>query len=182
MQLALPIVITVLTTLAPASPSRADSFGTMIEIAATAAPASVTEGATYYYLDPTGVLMQIQAGTNGWWCISPSLAWRGPKVPMCGDRVAFDWLRAWIDGAEPTPGAQGIIYALAGGHDASAVNPLKAAPDGDLPWLVTGPMMMIVNLPEAESALYPAMEHPDTSAPYVMWPDTPFAHLRLPVE
>ncbi len=182
MQPALPITIAILTTLVPASPSRADSFGTLIELAATAAPASVTDGATYYYVDPTGVFMQIQAGTNGWWCISPSLAWRGTRVPMCGDAVSLDWLKAWIDGAEPTPGAQGIIYALAGGHDASAVNPLKPAPDGNVPWLVTGPMMMIVNPPEAELALYPATEHPNTSAPYVMWPETPFAHLRVPVE
>jgi hypothetical protein len=177
-----PVALAVLIILASSSLLRADSFGDLKEIAATAAPASIADRATYYYLDPEGVFMQLSEGTNGLWCIAPSLALRGPRVPMCGDAVALEWLRAWIDGREPTPGAPGIIYALAGGRDASAVNPLKAEPDGNLPWIETGPMMMIVNPPDAELALYPATEHPDTSMPYVMWSETPFAHLRLPVE
>lgn len=177
-----PAIPAALLVLALPACALAESFREQRVMAATAAPASIADGATYYYLDPEGVLLQIRAGTNGWWCIAPSLAPGGPSVPLCGDAVALDWLRAWIERREPTPGAPGIIYALAGGRDASAVNPFKAAPDGNRPWIVTGPMLMIVNPPEAELALHPASERPDTSAPYVMWPDTPFAHLRLPVE
>lgn len=182
MKSALPTALAAAAVLTSPALSHADSFRELKELAATAAPPSISTMAAYYYLDPDGVLMTLRAGTNGWWCIAPSLARRGPMVPMCGNAVGLDWLKAWIDGREPTPGAPGFIYALAGGRDASALDPFKAEPDGNLPWLETGPMVMIVNPSDAELTLYPATAYPDTSAPYVMWPDTPFSHLRLPVE
>lgn len=166
--------------LAPAA--LAESFGWTIRTAETAAPPAISAEATVYYMDPLGVVLQVRRGTNGWWCMAPSQADLGPRVPLCGDAVALDWLRSWLGQDSPTPGASGVIYALAGGRDASAVNPFRAEPVGTHPWLVTGPHVMIVNPPAEVMALYPARAEPDTSAPYVMWPETPFAHLRLPVE
>jgi len=29
---------------------------------------------------------------------------------------------------------------------------------------------------------YPMSANPDTTKPYVMWPDTPYAHLMLPIK
>jgi hypothetical protein len=40
---------------------------------------------------------------------------------------------------------------------------------------------MIVNAPEMMKG-YPADAKPDTSKPYVMYANTPYAHLMIPVE
>jgi hypothetical protein len=40
---------------------------------------------------------------------------------------------------------------------------------------------MIVNATAMMSG-YPAKAQPDTKAPYVMWPGTPYAHLMIPVQ
>ena len=40
---------------------------------------------------------------------------------------------------------------------------------------------MIVNAPEMMQG-YPMDAKPDTTKPYVMYPNTPYAHLMIPVE
>ncbi len=171
-----------LAALLPAEPSVADSFAELVEMAKTAGPPSISAEATIYYLDAAGVLLKVEDGTNDWWCIAPSLALLGPKVPMCGDAVALDWLLAWINHEEPTPGAMGFIYALAGGRDASLVDPFRPAPAGNRPWVTTGPHLMVVNVPDEVLAVYPVASSPDLSVPCVVWTETPFVHLRIPVE
>lgn len=47
-------------------------------------------------------------------------------------------------------------------------------------WVKTGPHVIIVG-PAAKSMGYPMTDQPDVSKPYVMWPQTPYAHLMIPV-
>lgn len=168
--------------LLPAETSVADQFAELVDMARTAGPPSISAEATIYYLDPEGVLLKVEQGTNDWWCIAPSLALLGPKVPMCGDAVALDWFLAWIHHEEPTPGAMGFIYALGGGRDASVTDPFGSSPVGNRPWITTGPHMMVVNVPDEILAVHPVASSPDMSAPCVVWAETPFRHLRLPIE
>ncbi len=46
--------------------------------------------------------------------------------------------------------------------------------------LETGPHVMIVGA-KGLLDVYPRSPKPDTSVPYVMWPDTPYEHLMIPV-
>ena len=48
-------------------------------------------------------------------------------------------------------------------------------------WVRTGPHVMLFNIGEL-TKLYPAGAQPDTSKPYVMYPDTPYAHIIMPVQ
>ena len=47
-------------------------------------------------------------------------------------------------------------------------------------WVETGPHVMIVGAKGLLDA-YPRNAKPDTSVPYVMWPDTRYEHLMIPV-
>ena len=47
-------------------------------------------------------------------------------------------------------------------------------------WVETGPHVMVVGAPSLNS-LYPSGPEPDTTKPYVMFPDTPYAHVMIPV-
>ena len=47
-------------------------------------------------------------------------------------------------------------------------------------WLETGQHLMVVGSKEVLKG-HPSGPGPDTKAPYVMWADTPYAHLMIPV-
>ena len=69
---------------------------------------------------------------------------------------------------------------LAGGTDASNTDPYAQKPEANNNWVKTGPHVMIVG-GKSLTAGYPRDARPDTTQPYVMWPDTPYEHLMLPV-
>jgi hypothetical protein len=74
----------------------------------------------------------------------------------------------------------GFMYMLAGGTDASNTDPYAQKPEPNNNWVETGPHVMIVGAKGLLDA-YPRSPKPDTSVPYVMWPDTAYEHLMIPV-
>jgi hypothetical protein len=72
------------------------------------------------------------------------------------------------------------MYMLEGGTDASNTDPYARKPTATNAWINTGPHIMIVGSKDILAG-YPAGTTPDTSAPYVMWAGTPYAHLMVPV-
>lgn len=160
--------------------AQAQSDEEMIKSAEAAAPAAVSAKATIYAMDDTGQMKTLREGTNGWWCMPDSPATPGPD-PMCGDANAMDWAMAWIGKTEPTPGKVGFMYMLAGGTDASNTDPYATEPADANNWIQTGPHVMVLNA-TSMMAGYSGDANPDTSAPYIMWQDTPYAHLMIPVD
>ena len=73
------------------------------------------------------------------------------------------------------------MYMLEGGTDASNTDPYAKAPTGGGDWVKTGPHIMIVGSSDILKG-HPSGGTPDTSAPYVMWAGTPYAHLMVPVK
>ena len=59
--------------------------------------------------------------------------------------------------------------------------PMPRSRPGKNDWIKTGPHMMIVGSKEMLAG-YPSGAKPDTSAPFVMWAGTPYAHLMVPVK
>jgi len=72
---------------------------------------------------------------------------------------------------------------LRGDNGASNTDPFATAETPDNHWIKTGSHVMIVGA-EAKSMMraYPRDAKADATKPYVMWPDTPFEHLMLPVK
>lgn len=151
-----------------------------IASAQSAAPASISSKATIVSFDAKGAMTTLRKGTNGWTCMPDAPDTPGPD-PMCFDANAGKWAEAWIGHKTPPAGTVGVMYMLEGGTDASNVDPYATKPTASNAWISTGPHIMIVGSKEILAG-YPSGAAPDTSAPYVMWAGTPYAHLMVPVK
>jgi hypothetical protein len=162
-----------------ASASPASNPTDPIASAESAAPASIAHNAAIVEPQPDGSMKVIRPGRGTWSCMPDSPATPGPD-PMCFDSNAGKWADAWIHHKTPPAGAVGLMYMLEGGTDASNTDPYATKPSSQNNWIKTGPHVMIVGSKEI-LANYPTDPNPDTSAPYVMWAGTPYAHLMVPV-
>ncbi len=140
----------------------------------TAAPAPVVEGATIVVAQKDGSMRTIQKGTNEFTCMVLELT-----TPMCADKNAMAWMAALMAHAAP-PDALGFVYMLAGDGGTSNTDPYATSQTASNHWVKTGPHVMILG-PSIKTMGYPMTADPDPTKPYVMWPDTPYAHLMIPV-
>ena len=150
-----------------------------IASAQSAAPASISSKATVVQMDDKGAMKVLRKGTNGWTCMPDSPATPGPD-PMCFDANAGKWAEAWVGHKTPPASTVGVMYRLEGGTVASTLDPYATKPTTENAWVKTGPHIMIVGSKDILAG-YPSGPTPDTSAPYVMWAGTPYAHLMVPV-
>ncbi|MBJ3763381.1 hypothetical protein ILP92_11555 [Maribius pontilimi] len=140
------------------------------------APEAVLEYATLLHIPAEGDPQVVQEGTNGWTCMYPG------TDPMCADAQAVSWAQAFMGQTEP-PETVGFIYMLLGDEGASNIDPYAAGETADNQWVQTGPHVMIVGAgarPLYDT--YPQTVPDEAGLPWVMWPDTPYAHLMIPVE
>jgi hypothetical protein len=163
-----------------AESTTAQTDSTMIASAMTAAPESVAKNATIVVMQADGSMRQLRQGHGPFTCMPDNPATPGPD-PMCMDVNAMAWVHAWVSHETPPAGKTGFMYMLAGATDASNTDPYATAPASDKHWIETGPHIMIVGAEPGFLAAYPKNADPDTSAPYVMWADTPYQHLMVPV-
>lgn len=140
---------------------------------AAAAPATVVHNATVVRVGPKGTMRTLQTGTNGFTCMMAF------NAPMCADRNAMMWAQALMTHATP-PAATGFAYMLAGDSGTNNVDPYAMGAQAHDHWVVQGPHIMIVG-PSTAAMGYPMTADPDNTAPYVMWANTPYAHLMIPV-
>ncbi len=171
-----------LAAAAPGQAQRARRGGgdaALIRSAMSAAPPAVARGAAIIAMDSNGHMRTVRRGHNGFTCMADNPASPGPD-PMCMDANAMDWAMAWIGHRTPPNDRVGLMYMLAGGTDASNVDPWSERPRRGAPWVRTGPHIMVVGS-DSLLAGYPSGPQPDTTRPYVMWAGTPYAHLMIPV-
>jgi hypothetical protein len=152
----------------------------IIKSAMAAAPPAIARNATIVDVSADGKTRVVRKGTNGFTCLPDNPNSPGPD-PMCGNQNALEWAQAWIEKKEPPKNKIGFIYMLSGGTDASNTDPFAQKPEPNNNWIETGPHVMIVGVKGMMEG-YPRAVEPDTSQPYVMWPDTPYEHLMLPVQ
>jgi len=165
----------------PATVRARPSDAALIESAMSAAPRSVAGTATVVVANSDGTMRTLRTGTGAFTCLPDNPTTPGPD-PMCMDAAAMGWAHAWMTHATPPAGRVGLMYMLEGGTDASNTDPYATAPSSANHWVKTGPHLMIVGADPAFYAAYPRDASPDTSVPYVMWPDTPYQHLMVPVK
>src|SRR6185295_7585230 len=130
----------------------------LIASAMSAAPAAVSRNATIVAMRADGTMRTVRRGRGGFTCMADNPATPGPD-PMCMDENAMGWAMAWIGHRTPPPGAVGLMYMLAGGTDASNMDPYSERPRRGDPWVHTGPHVMVVG---SDSILedYPAGPRP----------------------
>ena len=157
-----------------------DSDAALIADAMSAAPKGVGEHATIMAFNADGSMRKLRDGTSNFTCFAddPSPG----HNPMCLDENGVAWAVAWIEHKTPPKGKVGFGYMLAGGSTPSNVDPYAAEPPGGAPLPVEPPHVMIFNLPKK------AMDYPrpdeayDPTQPWVMWKDTPYEHLMIPIK
>jgi len=146
--------------------------------AMTAAPAAVSRNATVVEMAEGGSVKTLRQGTNGWTCVPDDPSTPG-NDPMCLDPNAMEWLHAYIAKSAP-PEKVGFIYMLQGGWDFSNIDPYATKPDGKP--TITGPHAMVVG-PGVKGV--PGYDRTgngvNPAIPYVMWKDSPYEHLMIPV-
>lgn len=151
-----------------------------IKSAMEAAPPAVAKNATIMVANEHGEMRTVRKGTNGFTCIPDDPNSPGPD-PMCVDANALAWVAALIGRKDPPAGKVGFMYMLRGGTDTSNTDPFATKPEPNNNWIETGSHVMIVGA-KGMMAGYPRTPKPDTSQPYVMYPDTPYQHLMIPVQ
>lgn len=139
-----------------------------------AAPAAVVQGATIVQMQKDGGVRVVQTGTDGYTCMLLD-----PQTPMCADKNAMAWAHALMGHTAP-PQSVGFVYMLAGDNGASNTNPYDTAQTSSNHWVKTGPHVMIVG-PAVETMGYPMTADADPTKPFVMWANTPYAHVMIPV-
>jgi hypothetical protein len=152
----------------------------LIANAVSAAPVAVGANATVVNFDAQMQMKTLREGTNGFTCIPDNLA-SPTNDPICVDAGGMAWLTAYNEKKELPAGTIGFGYMLQGESAPDNVDPYATAPAEGHEWMVDGPHVMIFNVGQEMLAVYPQAEHPDHTQPYVMWPNTPYAHLMIPV-
>jgi hypothetical protein len=171
------VVIAVALIVAPisvqAQPTDTMSDSDYMAKVMTAAPAPVVKGATIVQMQKDGTMRTLQTGSNGFTCMVTA------GNSMCLDNNAMQWAHAWMMHTTP-PDSVGFVYMLSGDSGASNTDPYATAPAVGNHWVQTGPHVMMVGS-SVKTMGYPMTADADPTKPYVMWANTPYAHLMLPV-
>jgi len=151
-----------------------DSAESKIERAMSAAPASISGQAAI--MDSDGTLLR--EGSNGWTCMPDTMP--GDGAAMCNDAVWMKLMQAVGSKGEFETDRIGISYMLQGDFGAGVSNatPYHPDPKNADDYTETGPHLMIVVPKEMLKGI---TNDPESGGPYVMWGDTPYAHIMVPV-
>ena len=159
---------------APETEAVASSGNPVIDEALSAAPPSIAATATV--VDWEGNVLR--EGSGEFTCLPTAPDMPG-VAPMCMDQPWMAWGEAWQNRAEVSIDRVGISYMLAGDDGGSNIDPYADGPTEDNEWVVSGPHLMVI-VPDA-ALLDGLPTDPAAGGPFVMWKDTPYAHIMVPV-
>ena len=151
-----------------------DSTEALIAQAMSAAPAAVSANATV--MDSDGTILR--QGSNGWTCMPHTMP--GDIAPMCNDALWMKMMQAVGSKGDFQADGVGISYMLQGDEGAGVSNATPYHPDhkNAEDYTETGPHLMII---VPKELLQGITDDPSQGGPYVMWGDTPYAHIMVPV-
>ena len=124
-------------------------------------------------------LSQLRAGTNEWTCL-PDLPATPGNDPICADKTAMIWFKAYMEHKTPTLAQAGLAYMLQGGSDASNTDPFATTPKPGESWMNVPAHIMIFPAQKLDAKVYGI--NPDSGKPWIMFADTPYEHIMMPVK
>jgi hypothetical protein len=140
----------------------------------SAAPALIGAGATVVVNGEV-----VAEGNNGWTCMPELMA--GDGAAVCIDAVWGEMIAAVGAKAPFAASGVGLSYMLLGdppGGGISNSDPYHEDPQNAEDYIETGPHLMLI---VPKELLQGITSDPATGGPYVMWKDTDYAHLMIPV-
>lgn len=154
--------------------ASAETIEEQIARARSAAPSYISDDATVVVGGEV-----VAEGSNGWTCLPDTFP--GDNAPMCNDGEWMEMLTAFGSQEEFTADRIGISYMLQGEPEGSGVSnsdPYHADHANAEDYVETGPHLMIIVPKELLKGI---TDDPSQGGPYVMWKDTPYAHIMIPV-
>ncbi len=152
-----------------------DDVDKLVAHARAAAPAAIGADATIVVNGEVVV-----EGSNGWTCLPEVMP--GDGAAVCVDAVWGEMMAALGAKAPFSASNVGISYMLLGEPDGGGVSnsdPYHEDPQSADDYTETGPHLMIIVPKEALAGI---SDDPSSGGPYVMWKDTDYAHIMIPVE
>ena len=152
-----------------------DSAEDKVARAMSAAPAAVSAEATI--MDTDGTILR--EGNNGWTCMPDTMP--GDHAPMCNDETWMQMMGAVMKQEPYEADRIGISYMMQGEPDGAGVSnatPYHPDPKSADDYVETGPHLMIV---VPRHLLKGITDDPSGGGPYVMWGETDYAHIMIPV-
>jgi hypothetical protein len=119
-------------------------------------------------------------GSNGWTCLPDTMP--GDGAAVCIDAVWGEMMAALGAKAPYAASGIGISYMLLGeppGSGVSNSDPYHEDPVNADDYVETGPHLMLIVPKELLEGMN---DDPSTGGPYVMWKDTDYAHVMIPVD
>lgn len=165
-----------------ASTASAQSKATKIASAMAAAPASIAKNATIKdWPDKNGNMALLREGSNGWLCVPSHPKTRTITADaMCADGNFMDLIGALMSNKPPALKGVGYAYMLSANDWESNTDPTAQKETPDNEWHHVHSHVMVVYPDKAMLAGIPT--RPSLNGPYVMWADTPYAHVMWPVK
>ncbi len=147
-----------------------------IRSAMSAAPSSVSADARIIDWN----MKELRAGTNGWTCLPDRPDTPGTD-PWCVTGAWLDFLHAYVNKTKPTYKEIGFAYMLQGDTPVSNSDPYATGPTGPEDWVthLGAHLMMLVPDPRMLEGI--STDHLN-GGPWIMWPNTPYAHIMIPLE
>ena len=131
----------------------------------------------------------IRGGANGWTCQAgnprpyPEKGWKSAHeaMPACFDEVGAKWMGAFMKDEKPNLSRSTFMWMLHGdvGEDNTTPKVLNKADSTPGEWIESGPHLMLI--PKDASDLANYSDDFMHGEPYVMMPDTVYAHIMIPV-
>ncbi len=152
-----------------------DGVDKLVALARSAAPAAVSDNATIVVNGEVAV-----EGSNGWTCMPDTMP--NDRAAICIDAVWGEMMGALMAQEAFTASKVGISYMLHGEPEGSGVsnsNPYHEDPTNAHDYVETGPHLMII---VPKELLQGITDDPSSGGPYVMWGDTDYAHIMIPVK
>ena len=147
----------------------------LIAHARAAAPAAIGAGATIVINGEVAV-----EGNNGWTCMPDTMP--GDGAAICVDALWGEMMAAVGAKAPFKATGIGLSYMLLGEPPGSGVSnstPYHENPTHAHDYVETGPHLMVIVPKEMLEGI---TTDPSEGGPYVMWKDTDYAHIMMPVD
>ncbi len=160
---------------APAAEPVADSQDELIRNAERAGPESIAADSSIMDWE----LNLIREGTNGWTCLPDRPDTPGDD-PWCVNGPWLNFLQAYVGQTEPTYTEIGFAYMLMGDTPVSNSDPYATEATGPEDWVTDLHAHLMMLVPDLDMLEGISTDHLN-GGPWVMWPDTPYAHIMIPI-
>ncbi|MEZ4864835.1 MAG: hypothetical protein R3C14_26215 [Caldilineaceae bacterium] len=176
------LIIPTTPATAPTGPvAMSDSVDAKIANIMGAAPQVIVDEATMmdWPAAPGGEQAQLRAGGAEWLCV-PDWPATPPNDPMCFDPSWTAWMGSFMAGEAPDVTTLGVSYMLSGGAFADNTDPTAMEPPTGKDWVVPPPHVMLI-APGGFAAADFGTDY-TSGLPWIVWDETPYEFLVIPVE